>query len=169
MSTFGQYSQNAKSHIPLYLCIPTMPNFETQSFAEAFLSGSASSLIIFPDFVSGGTLPTLFHSIQYIYPGTDFTLDSTSTSTFRGAIREFFSVLRVILELAQPPHLHLDPHLCLAWHRYIATTAPPQHAITPPAQSDGESSVAEDHPVRHLLPCLEPPHPTARCSELDHS
>ena len=78
-----------QSHISLSICAYAVCRISnSRNPAEAFPLGNSSSLILFPDFISGETLPILFHSIQYIYPDTDFNSDSTSTPTFRGAIHE---------------------------------------------------------------------------------
>ena len=83
-----------QSHISLSICAYAVCRISnSRNPAEAFPLGNSSSLILFPDFISGETLPILFHSIQYIYPDTGFTLDSTSTPTFRGGIREIFSLV----------------------------------------------------------------------------
>ena len=68
----GSTRGESKVTCPSYLCIPRVPDFQIQSLVKAFPSGNSSSLILFPDFISGGTLSTLFHSIRYIYPNTDF-------------------------------------------------------------------------------------------------
>ena len=102
-----------QSHISLSICAYAVCRISnSRNPAEAFPLGNSSSLILFPDFISGGTLPILFHSIQYIYPDTGFTLDSTSTPTFRGGIREvFFSVPPTRLNLTKG--LKINPEVFL--------------------------------------------------------
>ena len=149
-----------------------MPDFQIQNLTEAFPPGNSSSLILSPDFISRGTLPTLFPSIQYIYPDTNFNSDSTLTPSFVEQSMKVFLVSRCDAELAQLARLHLDPIptiFCALHGAASRHPAPPPHAITPSAQIDGGSSVAEDHAVHRLLPRLEHPHPAACSPEPDHS